>query len=200
MDNQTPPSALLLKVKGEAIPLFTTLLQSGVEVKTAGGQPLGALIGGFPGFSADYLSQRVQTIFLDGTAIDDLTVPLGRDHQVVALSAAMPGLAGAIFRRNSFHAALRTATGGKATPAVSTVITVTVKFFNSIAAEQGPALLARGVLVKRASLVTFFAGRPGLLENIVQAELGGQKVDPHELSAVLSGLAKINLRIIQIDA
>lgn len=200
MEDQTLPSALLLKVKGEAIPLFTTLLQSGVEVKTTGGQPLGALIGGFPGFSADYLSQRVQTIFLDGTAIDDLTVPLCRDHQVVALSAAMPGLAGAIFRRNSFHAALRTATGGKATAAVSTMITVTVKFFNSIALEQGPALLARGVVVHRATLVTFFSGRPGLHENIVQAELGEHKVDPHHLSTVLSGLAKINLRIIRNDA
>jgi len=200
MEIQTPPPALLLKVNGEAVPLFTTLLQSGVEVKTAGGQPLGALLGGFPGFSADYLSDRVQTIFLDGTAIDDLTVPLGRDHQVVALSAAMPGLAGAIFRRNSFHAALRTATGGKATPAVSTMITVTVKFFNSIALEQGPALLAGGVVVNRATLVSFFAGRPGLDKNIVQAELGGLKIDPHELSAVLSGLTKITLRIIQDDA
>ncbi len=201
---------LHLTVKAEALPLFTTLLQSGIELNATSGQPLALLLHSLPGFTADYLAERVQTIFLDGTAIDDLTTPLQRQWQVVALSAAMPGLAGAIFRRNSFHAALRTATGTPGRGSGGGEITVRLKLFNSIARERGPELLHLGVRVAASALVDFFALRPGLLSTIDRACLAGREVSPPSLTDFLAvrrtaghspavSADLINLQIVQAD-
>ncbi len=110
MEDQLSLPSLRLTVVRDALPLFTTVLQSGIEVKTTHGETLAKFLNNFPGFTAEYLADTVQTIFLNGTAVDDLSLPLTGNNPVLALSAAMPGLAGAIFRRNSFHSALRTET------------------------------------------------------------------------------------------
>ncbi len=110
MEDQLSLPILRLTVMADALALFTTVLQSGIELKTRRGVSLAKFLNTFPGFTAEYLADTVQTIFLNGTAVDDLSLQLTGNNPVLALSAAMPGLAGAIFRRNSFHSALRTET------------------------------------------------------------------------------------------
>ncbi len=202
MKEQQTLSRLAFKVIPGSLPLFTTVLQSGIEVKTPHGVPLGRFLSSFPGFTADYLADTVQTIFLNGTAVDDLTTPLAGANPVLALSAAMPGLAGAIFRKNSFHAALRTDTDTKSLSAESAkhdYHMVTLKLFNSIARERGEELLRQGVCMQAETLAGFLAGRPNLLEDITMIRLNETAMDKAGLLRFLAGPSKINLIIEKAD-
>lgn len=199
MKEQQPLSRLTLKVSSGSLPLFTTVLQSGIEAKTESGISLGRFLGSFPGFTADYLADVVQTIFLNGTAVDDLTISLAGERPVLALSAAMPGLAGAIFRKNSFHAALRTETGsGKADPQQKNII-VTLKLFNSIAKDRGEELLQRGVCLQAGILADFLTRRPNLRQDIRSIRLNDGSIDEADLDRMLAGHDRILLTIERAD-
>jgi hypothetical protein len=200
MEDQLSLTSLRLTIVRDALPLFTTVLQSGIEIKTTYGQTLAKFLHNFPGFTAEYLADTVQTIFLNGTAVDDLALPLTGKESVLALSAAMPGLAGAIFRRNSFHSALRTETkslqseekGQKST-------TVTLKLFNSIARDRGEYFLQAGFCMRADPLTAFLAKRPNLGQYIVTIKLGEKVIELEELITILPTLPKVNLYITDTD-
>jgi hypothetical protein len=196
MKNQTPADLTFL-IAEQDLSFYTTLLQSGIEIKGMNGETLAAFLDRLPGFTPDYVAETVQTIFLDGTASDDLTVPLTGKNPVVALSAAMPGLAGAIFRRNSFHAALRTRTSrdNRATGEDGPLL-VTLKLFNSIAAERGPELLQTGVTVSSDRLLKFLAPRKMLSRKIKQISLADTTLAFDRLAIFLAPSKTINFRII----
>jgi hypothetical protein len=201
MDNQQPLLHVALTVGPEKLPLFTTVLQSGIEIMTPTGTSLGQFLSALPGFTAEYLADAVQTIFHNGTAIDDLTTVLSGARPVLALSSAMPGLAGAIFRKNSFHAALRSdikASEG-ASPQAET-LTVTLKLFNSIALDRGKELLAGGVCFPAETLAAFFRIRPGLLQAIEAIQLDGKDIDSPALIQALALPVKIDLKILAHNA
>ncbi len=146
---------------------LTALLQSGFYEKSPYGQPIGVFLKNLPGFTPSYIAEEIQTIFLNGTPVDDLETPLVTDNSVIALSAAMPGLAGAIFRRNSLHAALRR------TPPVSNTqeqhtdtISTKLKLFNSVGKERGPDLFTRGVNVTTLTLSNYLQERPSVFKDI----------------------------------
>ena len=158
---------------------------------------MGRFLNELPGFTADYIGDVVQTIFLNGTAIDDLTTPLEGYNPTLALSAAMPGLAGAIFRKNSFHSALRTDT--KKTGSVDKQqrdLTITLKLFNSIAQERGLELLKRGVCIKAKPILIFFSKRESLLQKISTIEFEKKIIDTTTFLSLLSQSEKINIRIV----
>lgn len=197
MKDQLSVPTLRMSVTDDALPLFTTVLQSGIEIKTAHGETLGKFLSNFPGFTAKYLADTVQTIFLNGTAVDDLSLPLTGDNPVLALSAAMPGLAGAIFRKNSFHAALRTDT--KTLPSKSAQnksISVTLKLFNSIARDRGVDLLKTGLCLHSKQLANFLTNRPHLAEHIVRIQFADKEIAYEELLAALRKISRINLNIV----
>lgn len=200
MKEQLPLSRLEFKVKPRNLPLFTTVLQSGIEVSAESGTSLGRFLGDFPGFTAEYLADVVQTIFLNGTAVDDLTIPLSGARPTLALSAAMPGLAGAIFRKNSFHAALRTETGSRTSgPQQNDTITVTLKLFNSIARDRGEELLQRGVCLQTDILVDFLARRPNLQQDIRSIRLNDKSIDQTALNRMPAEHDRIYLTIEKAD-
>lgn len=187
-------------VPSHTLPLFTTLLQSGIEIKATSGDTLGKFLDQFPGFTPEYLADTVQTIFLDGTAVDDLTLPLKGDTPVLALSAAMPGLAGAIFRKNSFHSALRSETRTEVSdPEQEKKITVTLKLFNSIARERGVDMMREGVSVRSALLSAFLSKRPALNDSIVAIRHQDKDLSQAEFIDVLEQYANISLHITSLD-
>ena len=157
---------------------FTSLLQAGIRLPCRVGTSVGAFLHDLPGFDLEYITERIQTIFLDGSAIDDLGQPLTEHEHVLALSAALPGLAGAIFRKDSICAPLR---GQKKNTASTRQnqerITVLLKLFNMIAREKGEELLRQGQLFNGKYLLEFFASRPHLLNHIVQFSLNGKVID-----------------------
>lgn len=196
MQNRFALSDIILTVSTRDVPFYTTLLQSGVEIKSSSDESIGHFLNRLPGFSIDYVSDTVQTIFLNGTAVDDLTSPLGSENPILALSAAMPGLAGAIFRRNSFHAALRTSTESSGTTKKEIEPTlITLKLFNSIALERGAELLELGVCIKSQSLLNFLAKRATLLKNILQIKLSDTLVIKEDLIKLLAEKEKFNLKV-----
>lgn len=196
MQDQFTLPDVILTVSAHDVPFYTTLLQSGVEIKSSSDETIGHFLNRLPGFSIDYVSDTVQTIFLNGTAVDDLTSPLGSGNPVLALSAAMPGLAGAIFRRNSFHAALRTSTesGGTTGKEIEPTL-ITLKLFNSIALERGSELLELGVCIKSQSFLNFLSKRATLLENVLQTKLSGTLVIKEDLIKLLTETKKFNLKV-----
>ncbi len=200
MEDQLSLPSLRLTVTSDSLPLFTTVLQSGIEITTKRGETIAGFLNRFPGFTAEYLADTVQTIFLNGTAVDNLSLPLAGKNPTLALSAAMPGLAGAIFRKNSFHAALRTETkSSQAASEEEESISVTLKLFNSIAKERGEELLKTGFCMSGEQLANFLGKRPHLIEHLVKIQLADKELDLPELLRMLPEFAKINLNIFGTD-
>jgi hypothetical protein len=190
------PTIVEIRVRADSINRYTSLLQMGVGFKVQGGISIGTFLNRLPGFTTEYVVNRVQTIFLNGSAMDDLQTPLSGAQPVLAISAAMPGLAGAIFRRNSLHAALRSDAVGNPVPdGHAETVTVTLKLFNMIAQEKGADLLAQGVCCTGAQLVHFFTERPTLVSNVTHFFLAGQEIDWADLQKRLDRLDDIHLII-----
>ncbi len=197
MEDQLLSTNLRLTVSPESLVFFTTVLQSGIELKADDSVSIGMFLHQFPGFTAEYLAESVQTIFLNGTAVDDLTLPFTGTNPVLALSAAMPGLAGAIFRRNSFHSALRTDTNTLQSSSIKQeFITVTLKLFNSIARDRGGEFLERGVCIKTTPVASFLLKRPSLMKKIEHIEFDNRQLEAVELLKVLPEQSEINLKIV----
>lgn len=196
MDIQQSFSHVVLSVASEKLPLFTTVLQSGIEILTPAGTSIGQFLSALPGFSADYLANQVQTIFHNGAAVDDLTTILRGEKPVLALSAAMPGLAGAIFRKNSIHSALRSEMKiAENSPLKATFITVKLKLFNTIALDRGKQLFHLGVSLPAATLSSFLKNRPGLMQATTGIQLDGKSISRTELQQKLAELQMIELKV-----
>ena len=165
---------------------LTTLLQSGILLTCPTGTSIGVFLDSLPDFDMNYITDRIQTIFFDGNAMDDLEHRFTKAEHVLALSAAMPGLAGAIFRKNSLCAALRTQ-GSHNDPSISpnTTTTVCLKLFNMIAQEKGEKILQRGGLFTGKSLQDFFHNRPSLLQSATTLQFDSLEITP---TALLSHL------------
>ncbi len=174
---------LRLKLKPGRESGFLAIFQKGVYVKTRAGLPLSEVLEE-AGFSRKYLEEKVQTVFLDGSAVDDLDCAIVEGGSVIALSGAMPGLAGAILRKGSPFSALRSRTSlemGRHRTG-DTMHALRLKLFNTIANEIGPGFLHSGILVKRSDLEDFLSKRRKLLEEaVLEAELDGVPISPAEL-------------------
>ncbi len=181
-----------MSVANAAMVRLTTLLQNGITLFCPPDQAIGSFLTHLPEFDVDYLADRVQTIFLDGDAIDDLEKPFSGTSHVIALSAAMPGLAGAIFRRNSLCAALRKSARPKNTAEEKEKekIEISLKLFNMIAQEKGSALLRHGGLFAGELLINFFDLRQSLIPHIVTLAIDNSQ---HKSENLLSCLQSDSL-------
>ena len=179
---------LRLRLKPHQDSRLLPIFQQGVYLKGRAGLPL-AVILEEAGFSRDYLEQKVQTVFLDGSPVDDLDSRIVKGGSVIALSAAMPGLAGAILRKGSPISALRSKTSAGMDPDCTegAMLTLRLKLFNTIAKEMGPRLLHSGIILKSSDLEDFLLNRRELVEEaVLEAELDGS---PLSLANLLGGKA-----------
>jgi hypothetical protein len=186
-----------LTVKTEALSRFTTLLQSGIYVDLEQGTSIGELLFDLPGFSEEYVKESVQTIFLNGLPADNLQQQLFGKEAVIAISAAMPGLAGAIFRKDGVHASLRTTTATELSSqdALETPITIRLKLFNMIAMDRGEELLRNTCILSAKSFRAFLSYRPPLCTTIQESTLNGEIVNTKTLQDLLSAEDMIKLTI-----
>lgn len=107
------------------------------------------------GIRPEYLEHRIQTILVNGRAIDEVGQVQLAHGDVVALSAAMPGLVGATLRMGSHLAELRrtiTHPGGAKPSNGEQKGVVTLKLFNLVAKEIGPKILDGPILLKEKDL------------------------------------------------
>lgn len=107
------------------------------------------------GIHSDYLEHRIQTILVNGRAIDEVNQVHLANGDVIALSAAMPGLVGATLRMGSHLAEMRrtiTHPRGATKNNGEQNGVITLKLFNLVAAEIGPMMLNGPVLLKQKDL------------------------------------------------
>jgi len=143
---------------------FFLLLQQGVRLRRRVGCSVEVFLKDELGVGPGTI-EKIQSILLEGKAVDDIGAAVIHDGSTLALSAALPGLVGATLRRGSGYASFRSGiTYHEDGPACLPVEGwVGIKLFNLLMAEMGPALLRRGVFVNGAFLADFLAElAPGL--------------------------------------
>jgi hypothetical protein len=133
---------------------FSGLLQRGVFCPLAEPCSVGDFLTGQLAFDPDYVRDRIATVFLDGSVVDDLATATIRPGSTLTLSAAMPGLVGATLRRGGFYSAMRSEISWKAgddrhDEPDGPPGTIRLKLFNTVLREVGPTVLLRGVLIDR---------------------------------------------------
>ena len=146
--------SLCITLHADGMPILFPLLQNGLAIRTDVGVSLEVFLVGFFDLSSGYINGRIQTILLDGKAVDNLSSTFIKNGSILALSAAMPGLAGATLRRGGHLATLRDgityrSSGGKISPRPGDII---VKFFNVLIKELGVPLLDKGISVSGLAL------------------------------------------------
>jgi len=137
---------------------FSPLLQRGVFCPLAARCSVQDFLTGQLGIDPAYVRDRIATVFVDGSVVDDLETATLRPGSTLTLSAAMPGLVGATLRKGGFYSAMRSEISWKADDTVRQRLdgppdTIRLKLFNTVLREIGPTLLVRGVLVDRREAI-----------------------------------------------
>jgi hypothetical protein len=174
-----------LTVKPDRMSLFSTLLGQGFTFKIPTGISVRDLLCRQIGVGDDYLDQRIQTIFLDGKVVDNANTAVIRQGSTLALSAAMPGLAGATLRRGGAYAAMRSQISHKNNTVDDSDEngTVMLKLFNLVAIELGPMFLKQGLWIHGKNLENFFQRVPDYFwDGCLAAEINGISQDVRKIS------------------
>jgi hypothetical protein len=151
-----------LTLKPDRLSLFSHLLGQGFIINTRTGISVRELLCRQIGVDDDYLDRRIQTIFLNGKVVDDVDTAVIGNGAVLALSAAMPGLAGATLRRGGVYAAMRKEIShhNKTSNDSPGNGSVTIKLFNFVALELGPIFLEQGIRINGTQMNFFFQNVP----------------------------------------
>jgi hypothetical protein len=155
------PRHISLTVEASLIPAFSRLLQNGFWIKGNVGCSVKSFLCEQFGLSTEYLENRIQTIFLDGDVVDDVERATVVDGDTLSLSAAMPGLAGAVLRKGGYYAGMRDQISckGETTSASMQYGKVLVKLFNMPLQELGPIFLKHGIWIEGYKLKDILKGR-----------------------------------------
>jgi hypothetical protein len=160
-------------------PHFKVRVKTGTDLKTFLCEQLGV--------QRAYFDDRIQTIFLNSKPVDDVYTAVVEDGAVLALSAAMPGLVGATFRKGGRYSWMRKIISYEPEDADTRETNgwVTLKLFNLVMKELGPDFLERGVWIDGEHLKAFFKKQPpGLFQNTGQMTLDGRAVSPEGLQSM----------------
>ena len=183
--NNNTVTNLNLTVKPDRMSLFSPLLGQGFTLKIRTGISVRNLLCRQIGVSDDYLDQRIQTIFLDGKVVDNVDTAVISQGSSLALSAALPGLAGATLRRGGAYAAMRSQISHKniAVNDPDENGTVMLKLFNLVALELGPMFLKQGIWVDGKNLENFFQRVPDFFwDGCLAVEIDGSSLDVRKMS------------------
>jgi len=175
-----------LTCEPHALGAVLQLLSHGAFVKVRVPATIRGLLCGQLGVSDKYLDTRINTLFLNGKAVDDVDRAMVRDGATLALSASMPGFVGAAFRRGGYYASMRdNVSYVEAGPSEDTKEgLVTLKLFNMTCPELGPQLLVSGICLQGKDLEAFFAARPAAFwTGCRSVRIDAVEVDPEELKA-----------------
>jgi hypothetical protein len=183
-----PHTTLNLMLANAVYSPFFPLLQQGFLVKAQIGRSIKNLLCEQFEVKDNYLTNRINTIFLDGKPVDDADTAIVRDGSTLALSAAMPGLVGATFRRSGILAGFRSSITHQRedeTAEKHNMGMVKIKLFNLVVGELGPIFLKKGIWVRREAAEDMLKHQLNLAKPfIVSAEKDGEKMSHVELAAL----------------
>ena len=157
MHNQ-PAVNLRLRVDRENIHFFFTLLRQGFIIEMQVGCSIKTMLGTVLGLNENYVENRIKTIFLDAKPVDNISTACIKAGSVLALSGAMPGLAGATLRRGGQLASFRGSISyrSEAENDEGQIRHVSVKLLNLLVNDLGPIFLKSGILLKKKPTGKFF--------------------------------------------
>ena len=193
---------LSLLVKAELVPIFFQLLGHGFKVNVQTGCSVKELLCNQLGIDEDYLSERIQTIFLNARVVDDVKSAIVTEGSVLALSGAMPGLVGAILRSGGMYAGMRSQISHEENMPTSQLkdAIITLKLLNLVVKELGPTFLQNGILLKGEALQEFIESRlEDLKIKCVSAELEGKSVAIDHLQDITWKADQVFLQVISND-
>ena len=186
---------LTIHAAPKALLALTPILREGVAVRLRPGLSLRQTMIQDLGFCPECVEERVQTVFLDGSPVDDIDADSAQEGCTLALAGALPGVAGIAMRRGSPVGVFRegiahdighgdqsaqTASGG--------LLTVTLKLFNTVALECLSHVLEQGADMRAGRLAELLAADPDALAE-ARFRLDGRDVDRAGLVAALAANA-----------
>jgi hypothetical protein len=178
---------------------FFALLSYGFKIDVQTGGSLLDLLIHQIGINESYLNEKVQTVFLNGKVVDDFYAEIVRDDSVIALSAAMPGLVGAVFRKGGILSSMRS----EHTSSMASVVIkklkgqVTLKLFNHIASGLGGDFFKKGICVKGKYFLRYVTSKQSLLKTVCrQLIIDGKQYEIGNLLSLLQPEADIFLTVI----
>lgn len=203
-DNIESYPRVTFDVDGPLVSHFFLLLQQGVTIRSRTGCSVASFLREEIGADSKTV-EKIQSVILDGSPVDDLESAVIKDGSVLALSAAMPGLVGATLRRGGAYSSFRSAITYHETQkeCVEGEGLIQIKVFNLLMAELGPDLLQRGVVIGGEDLIRFAAGQSqDFWQGCRRITLDGKPVDAGELldTALLSGEGQIFLLVTSDEA
>jgi hypothetical protein len=193
-------TTLSISAEPRLLESFLQLLQKGVKVKARVGSTVLSFLCDDLGISPDYVDKRIQTLFLNGKAIDKPDASFLKEDSTLALSAAMPGLLGATLRKGSYYARMRSEISHEEQTRAASVHEgfVLLKLFNLLSAEIGPAVLARGIWLKGEDLNRFIKELPDeVSDSCGEAEAEGKTVS---LKAFTKNISKDEMVMVRIQS
>ena len=160
---------------------FSSILQAGFKVNVHTGVSIRDLLCNQFDVNPDYVEDRIRTAFLNGKPVDDFSTAIMESGATLALSAAMPGLVGATFRKGGDLAVFRgTITHRRGDTIVEERLgVVSIKLFNLLAKEIGLTFLKRGVIIDSNTARWFFSDPP----NAFRRDCKGILADGHNIHA-----------------
>ncbi|NTV31984.1 MAG: hypothetical protein HGA50_01685, partial [Deltaproteobacteria bacterium] len=177
---------------------FLQLLQKGVKVTGRIGSSVLSFLRDDLGLSPEYVDKRIQTLFLNGKAIDNPDTSFLKEDSTLALSAAMPGVLGATLRKGGRYARMRSEISYQEQNTGISVHEgfVLLKLFNLLPAEIGPSVLARGIWLKGEELNHFLKELPDeVLGMCSEAKADGQAVNLKDFGEKSSKYELVLVRI-----
>ncbi len=203
-DNIESYPSIAFDVEGAIVPHFFLLLQQGVTIRSRTGCSVASFLREEIGADTATI-EKIQSVILDGSPVDDLESAVIKDRSVLALSAAMPGLVGATLRRSGAYSSFRSAITYHETQkeCVEGEGFIQIKVFNLLMAELGPGLLQRGVVIGSKDFIRFVAGQSqDFWQGCRRITLDGKPLDARELldKAMLSEKGKIFMSVSSDEA
>lgn len=180
--------------------LFNGVFRQGVRMEILAGSSIRQVIVDQLGIAENYLENRIQTLFLNGKPVDDVDAMKVSDGAILALSAAMPGLAGATLRKGGKYAAFRQLISQNTDSPLPVLRKgrMVLKLFNQVAEEQGPVLLKKGIGISGDDLLEVIrkAQDRALLHEISKVEVNGNAIAPEMLAGEIGRQGAVFLSIV----
>jgi hypothetical protein len=165
-----------LYARPEILTHFYAIFQSGFRFRCQVGKSIEDLLLRQLALNPRFIEENVNTIFLDGKCVDDISSAILSENCVAAFSSALPGLAGATLRRGGAYACLRDSITHKKNdrPDAQREGFITIKLFNLLMGELGKVFFEKGVVLDRSTAVDLFKrSDEGFWRKVDMIEVGG---------------------------
>ncbi|EGJ51185.1 hypothetical protein Desaf_2873 [Desulfocurvibacter africanus subsp. africanus str. Walvis Bay] len=170
----TEPVDLLSRITGAAPSLlrfthaqpnqFEIILQAGFALPVERPTNVYEFLRDQLGVPEEVIQQRIQTLFLNSSPVDNLLTAQVRPGSTLALSGALPGLLGATMRRGGYYSRMREGISYKQdeplTEEHAKPFLVQVRLYNLMARDLAGYALRRGILVPKDRLCEFLEQQP----------------------------------------